>query len=581
MAGIWKSTKEFFHEGILKQIRDSKKLHKLVDTTDFGLPVHAWKSTGSVFFSIIVASLIINLLGLAFPLALLQIYDRIIPNIAINTLVLLAAGVGFAILLEALLKITRTYVGAWADAKFEHIVGCNAFSRLIHAALPVVESEGMGVHIKRLNAINTLRDFYAGQAIVSLVDLPFIFVLLALIFYIAGILVLVPIGMLSILLFLASKNSHRLRTILDSRQNKDDRRFNYIIETLTNIHTVKSVSMEAQMQRRYERLQRTSSANDFDVSMESAKATGMGMSLSQLTLVAVVAFGSLLVINGQLTIGGLAACTLLSGRCLQPVNVMVGLWARLQSIKIAREDLNTLLRMPLEEEPGLPDMPKLKGKVELQNVSFKYPDSENKILEKVNLKLEPNEIIALSGEGLSGKSTLMELILGILKPDTGKILLDGNDISEFNAESYRQQIAYLPQNPKLFNGTILENLTLFREEQYYNEAILASRAAGLHTIVEQLPKGYDTLVANQAIDSLPRGTTQRIAMARVLLTKPALLIFDEANTSVDMQGDAIIRRMLERIESKCSMIIISHRPSILQLAKRKFQLANHTIEEIQ
>ncbi|MCB1827931.1 MAG: hypothetical protein KDH94_05840, partial [Coxiellaceae bacterium] len=381
MAGFWKDIKKHFYEDVFERLRRSKRLHQLVDVADFALPLRAWNATGNVLLSILFASLLINILSLAFPLALLQIYDRIIPNVAINTLIVLATGVFIALLLEAVLKVTRNYVGAWADAKFEHIIGCQGFKRLMDASLMEIESEGAGVHVKRLNALNTLRDFYAGQAITSLIDLPFVIVLLALIAYIAGWLVFVPILMLSLFLYLAVKNSKKLKEILDARRDEDDRRMNYIIETLSNIHTVKSISMEAQMQRRYERLQRSSSVHDHNVSMESAKATGMGMSLSQLTLIAVVAFGSLLVMKGHLTIGGLAACTLLSGRCLQPINTVVGLWTRMQSIKIAREDLDKLLSMPIEDKATLPNMPTLKGEIELRNVSFQYPGSDAPLFE--------------------------------------------------------------------------------------------------------------------------------------------------------------------------------------------------------
>lgn len=580
MAGFWKDIKKHFYEDVFERLRRSKRLHQLVDVADFALPLRAWNATGNVLLSILFASLLINILSLAFPLALLQIYDRIIPNVAINTLIVLATGVFIALLLEAVLKVTRNYVGAWADAKFEHIIGCQGFKRLMDASLMEIESEGAGVHVKRLNALNTLRDFYAGQAITSLIDLPFVIVLLALIAYIAGWLVFVPILMLSLFLYLAVKNSKKLKEILDARRDEDDRRMNYIIETLSNIHTVKSISMEAQMQRRYERLQRSSSVHDHNVSMESAKATGMGMSLSQLTLIAVVAFGSLLVMKGHLTIGGLAACTLLSGRCLQPINTVVGLWTRMQSIKIAREDLDKLLSMPIEDKATLPNMPTLKGEIELRNVSFQYPGSDAPLFENINLKIKAKEAIALSGEGLSGKSTLVELLMGMLRPTSGEILLDGNDSSEFNARSFRQQFAYLPQVPRLFNGTIMENLSLFREERFYDQAVAAAKAAGLAPIIEQLPQGYDTMVADQAIEALPRGMIQRIAIARALLFRPAILIFDEANTAMDMRGDAVVHDMLSRIHGKCTMIVISHRPSILNLVQRKVVLTPTGIKDL-
>jgi len=478
------------------------------------------------------------------------------------------------------MKVSRSYVGAWADAKFEHVVGCQAFQRITECSLLEFEREGSGKHMKRLNSLGTLRDFYAGQAIVSLIDLPFVVILLALIAYIAGPLVFVPIVMLTIFLSLAVQNAKRFKTILDDRRDQDDWRSNFIIETLSNIHTVKSVAMEAQMQRRYERLQRASASSDHDVSVRSSKSAGMGASLSQLTLVAVVSFGSLLVIRGDLTIGGLAACTLLSGRCLQPVNMVVGLWSRLQAIKIARDELDELLQTKEESAPELPDISKLEGKFELQNISFRYADDAEWLFKDISLKVAPKEVIGITGSGLSGKTTMAWLLMGMLKPTSGSILLDDQDASQFNASSYRKQIAYLPQQSILFSGTIMENLTLFREDEYHERALAAAHAVGLKDVIEHLPEGYDTQVANQAIESLPRGVNQSIAIARALLFKPAIVIFDEANIAIDMQGDIIIKSMLQKVIGKSTLILISHRPSILELAQKNYVLEDARLREV-
>ena len=578
---FWEETKRLVRDELFRRIKQSKRLNALVDLSDFELPAKSWRGSGHVVSSIILASLLINILSLAFPLALLQIYDRIIPNVAMNTLVLLVIGVGIALILEALMRISRSYVGAWADAKFEHIIGCQAFKRIMESYLLVFEREGSGKHMKRLNAISTLRDFYAGQAIVSVIDMPFVLVLLALIAYIAGWLVLVPVAMLTIFLFSAVKNARHLKVILDDRQDQDDRRSNFIIETLSNIHTVKSITMEAQMQRRYERLQRTNAVNDHDLSLQGAKSMGISTSISQLTIIAVVAFGSILVINGLLTIGGLAACTLLSGRCLQPVNLLVGLWSRLQAIKIAREDLDKVLSLEQESAPNLPDISGFKGEIEFKNVSFRYSDKSKWTLKDINLKIPERTAISITGAGEGGKSTLMWLLMGMLRPQEGEILLDGQDSSKFNASSYRKLVAYLPQLSVLFNGTIMENLTLFEEETFHDQAVAAAGAVGLSGIIEHLANGYDTQVADQAIEALPRGINQRIAIARALTFQPAIVIFDEANTAMDMRGDAIIRSMLKKIVGKCTLILISHRPSILELAEKHYVMEAAELREVQ
>ena len=230
---------------INQKARDKPKkkhglIEKIINFTNFALPIKTWHSTREIVTSILLASFLINLLSLVFPLTLLQVYDRIIPNQSVSTLVWLVIAVFIAITLTALLRVLRSYVGAWADAKFEHIVGCKAFNTIMQCSLSEYEGEGTGKHLKRINALNTMRDFYAGQAMVSLVDVPFVVIFLLLIGYIAGWLVLVPIAMISLLLFATFMSSDKMRKLLLARQDHDNRRLNFIVETLSKIHTIKS-----------------------------------------------------------------------------------------------------------------------------------------------------------------------------------------------------------------------------------------------------------------------------------------------------------------------------------------------------
>lgn len=553
-------------------------IRKMLAASDLALPFEAWNSTRNVLVSIIAASFIINLVSLAFPMALLQVYDRIIPNVSLNTLVLLVIGVTVALIIEAVMKVARTYVSSWADAKFEHITGCRAFSSLIRSSLLNFEEDGSGIHLKRINALNNLRDFYSGKAVVSLVDLPFLFILLFLVGYIAGWLVIIPTIMILIFIVSTVVQSRDLQPVMQERAQHDDRRFNFIIETLNNIHTVKSLTMEAQMMRRYERLQKTASLNDYALSSKSSDSMALGMTMSQLTLVLVVSVGSLLVIFGQLTVGGLAACTLLSGRCLQPVNTMVQLWTRLKSINLARADIDKVLNMPQESTDQAPAIKKLEGAIELKNLCFRYGDDLPLVINNLNFKIAAKEAIGITGQGLSGKSTLMWLIQGILQPTAGTVLFDGMDISRFDVHSVRQQVAYLPQKCVLFSGTMMENLTMFRGDEYYERAREAVEQVGLSHIIDDLPNGYDTKLANATTEILSRGINQRIAIARALVQDAPIVIFDEANTAVDIHGDAIIRKMLESLVGKCTLIIVSHRPSILNVAQKKYVLNNGRLE---
>lgn len=540
-------------------------------TESFSLSLSAWGKARHVLVTILVASFIINLLSLVFPLALLQIYDRIIPNVAMHTLVLLALGVIVALTLETLLRIARSYVGAWADAKFEHTTGCQAFSRVLSSSLSRFQREGAGQHLKQLNALFQLRDFYSGQAVISMADLPFIVLLLLLIAYIGTWVVFIPITMLGVFTYMTLQHNRDMETVLADKKLQDERRMNYVIETITHIHTVKSLAMEAQMLRRYERLQRVSSVHDFDVITKGSNATLLGMTVAQLTVVLVVSLGSLMVIKGMLTVGGLAACTLLSGRCLQPVSNIMRLWARLKSIQMARAELMQVLELPQETQKDAPKIKIVRGDIRFEDVTFGH-EHQHPLLERANFTVQAKQVIGISGDGLSGKTTLLWLMMGLLKPSAGKILIDDKDIANVDLHSLREQIAYLPQQGVIFRGTIMDNLTMF-DKRYAERAKNIAKQLGLANIVDNLPSGYDTEVGGQAVDALPRGISQRMTLVRALVREAPIVLFDEANAGIDLHGDAEIKQCLEQLVGKCTLILISHRPSVLALASVRYTLS--------
>jgi ATP-binding cassette subfamily C protein LapB len=555
------------------------RIKKVFKDSDYSLPIQAWDATTHVLLSIFTASFAINLLSLAFPLALLQVYDRVVPNDAMSTLTLLIVGVGCALLLEACFRIARSYVGAWADSKFEHVTGCQAFKSMVESSLLEYEKEGSGIHLKRMNALGMLREYYAGQALISAADIPFVLLILLIIYYIAHWIVLIPIVVVVLYLFVTFYEAHKLQTVLTQRFKHDERRFNFIIETLSNIHTVKSVTMEAQMQRRYERLQKVSAVHDYELNMKGSVSTIASISVSQIMIILVVACGSMLIINGQLTIGGLAACTLLSGRCLQPISLIVGLWTRLQTIKLANDEIKTILAMKPESKGILPTMPKCRGDITLEKISFRYSDDDPFLFNEVDLLIKAKETVAITGEGLKGKSTLVWLLLGMFRPTSGRVLIDDQDIANFQAESVRKKIAYLPQKAIIFQGTIMENLTMFKEQELFDYAKKVCGILGIADVIEHLPKGYETIIGDQTIDTLSRGITQRIAIARALIQDPRIIIFDEANTAMDMHSDNILRGVLEQLKGQRTLILISHRPSILKLADKVLTLENGKFRE--
>lgn len=534
-------------------------------------------------FDLILASVFINLLALAMPLTLLQVYDRIIPNSAQGTLILLIGGVGSALILEACLRQGRSYVSGWMGARFEHLAGVAAVERLLNVSIVDYERQGSGVHLERFNALGPLKEFYAGQAILALCDLPFAVLFLGAMYYLAGHLVIVPITLIIIFAIAAILVGNRLRNALESRMLADDRRYSFIIEVLGGIHTVKGLAMEEQMIRRYERLQETCATADYNVALHSSSASSTGALFSQLVLFCVVGYGATFVIDGELTVGGLAACTMLAGRSMQPLQKAVGIWTRFQSIQLSLDRVRKLFQMEEEKPSGLPKLPAIRGELKIEDMTFTYGKNKDgddlpPVFKNINLSIEAGETIGITGAGSSGKTTLLYIIMGVFAPTKGRVLADGMDIYEYDPSSIRHQIAYLPQEGVLFNGTILENVTMFREEKI-DEALDISRLLGLDGVVAHMPQGYETRVGDGAGDKLPKGIKQRIAIARALVDKPRVLLFDEANAAMDSAGDSTLRNLLERLKGRVTLVLVTPRPSMLNLADRIFDITDAQLVE--
>ncbi len=528
------------------------------------------------------ATVFINILGLALPLSLLQIFDRVIPARDDATLVWMVAGVGSALVLEAFLRVGRSYVGGWIGARFEHLTSCNTMERLLRANITDFEKRGAGAYLERLNALGALREFYSGPVAGAVFDLPFVILYLGVIAYLAGPLVLVPVVL--IVLFAATAMTlGRLREALEGRMQADDRRFGFIIEILGGIHTVKGLGLEEQMLRRYERLQESSTDADYRVVRYKGSALGLGALISGLAVFGVAGFGAVQVIDGTLTVGGLLASIVLAGRALHPLEDVAGFWTRFQDTRLARERLGELLTLSEEKPTGLIELPPIEGALDFQDLSFSYgkgKDGEDlpPVFKNVNLRIEPGQTIGVVGASASGKTTLLYLMMGVLTPTHGVARVDGYDLRECDPTNVRHQVVYLPQEAVIFKGTFLENLTMFRDDRA-NDALDIAKLLGLDNAVAGFPDGYDTPVGEGVDDKLPRGTRQRIAIARALADKPRVLLFDEANSFIDGAGDALLRDLLVRLKGRVTLVMVTQRPSMLRLADRILEIRGDELFE--
>lgn len=539
----------------------------------------------SLRLEVACSSMLINLLSLALPLSLLQVYDRVIPNQSFGTITLLIIGTGVAICLEALMRFARAHVMGTVGARFEQNAGMAALSHILSADISSFEREPSITHVERFNSLLMLREYYGGQILVTLIDIPFVFLFIGLVCYFGGELGLILGALIAIFFILAIVLGKRLATATDKFHEANEDRMDGIVGALSGITSLKAQAMEPSSERKFEMLSLRTEEMGQRVHSRTGQLVDLSFLMSQLAIISMVSYGAVLVTEGNLSLGGLAACTLLAGRTMQPLTNVVGFWTKFQSIRNARKRFREIFSIPLATQ--LMDTSnrniadeirpvKAPGSISLTVVRFRFDDSSEDLLRDVNLEIKCGECIAITGPNGSGKSVLLSLIRGFATPTGGRLMIDDKQLSDWDAASLDKVIYYLPQRETVFTGTILENITTFRPEREY-QAPAAAKIVGLADWIQQQPAGYQLRVGSGSNERLPRGIAQRVALARCLVNDPKILLFDDANSAIDQVGDASVKTMLTTLKTHCTIILVSHRPSILELADRIFYLADKTL----
>jgi len=534
----------------------------------------AWKRT-----DVLLASLLLNMLALALPLVILQVYDRIIPNQAESTLLFLVGGVTVALLLEFLLRTLRSAIMSWEASRYDHQEAMRTMEHVLSANTEAFESRASGYFLDRMQALDKIQNFYAGQALLLVLDFPFIIIFLVLITYIAGSLVAIPLALLGLFMLVSWYAGNRLHHAVSARNRTEEQRQNFLIEVLQGIHSIKSMAMEAFMLRRYERLQAQSAQAIARLANINSLVEGVGASFAQLAVISFVGLGAGWVIAGDLSVGALAAGTMLSGRALQPAIRAMGIWSQFQTVRLARRQVDELYQIEREKN-GDKQPNELRGFIEVENVRYVYPGKQEPILDGLSLRVEPGESVAITGRNGAGKSTLIKLLAGFLEPQQGSIRLDGCDLKDFDISALRAKCAIMPQQGVLFEGTILENMTLFRQGEIIDQAMELAHLLGLNEIIGRLPHGLDTRISGAYMSTLPEGVRQKIIIVRSLLGHPQVMLFDDANANFDIHNDQLLLRLIKRFKGRRTMVIVTHRPAYMRLCDHQFELKNGQLHNI-
>ncbi len=551
----------------------------IYNRSDFGLPVNLWLTKEDAFIGLILSSLVINLLGLIFPIAVLQFYDRIIPHKSYGTLTALIFVILLALIGETVLKILRAYVSAWSSARFTYNMGSKLFRHLLYADLSQIRLVTPGIYLDKFNSAESIREYYCGQNLTLLVDIPFIVIYLGLMFFISPYLSLIPLLVIIIMVYTGVWSGVETFKQMESKSNMSEVKSKFLIEMISGIHTIKALGMEEQFLRRFERLHQREIMSNFEFIQKSSENTRNSSFYSQVAVIFTAFVGGILVIYHGLSVGGLAASILITGRLMLPVTKLITYLEKRQQLNIAKDDLQFILKYQPEYAEGLLRLDKLDGDIKLSNVSFKYPSSEIYIFKDINLHVLPKQTIVLHGGLFSGKSTLLRLISSLYKPVEGTIEIDKHNLKELDLDSYRRKVAYMSESGELFSGTIMENLTLFEIDKYGSEAKELAKALGFHDIVESMPQAYDTMVGTGTVDLLSKGHKQLILIIRTLLNDPQVILFDEANLSLDIDSDVRLRKYLVSKKGQCTMILVTHRPSLIETGDRHFRLEDGKLTE--
>jgi ATP-binding cassette subfamily C protein LapB len=535
---------------------------------------------GRVLPGLLLATLLVALLALALPIALLQVYDRVLPQAAAGTLMALAIGVASAILLELALRIARTEVLSRLAAAAEAGAQAEAMGRIARTPAIAFEAHGNGWYSERLAAIGTLREAWSSPALQAILDLPFAALYLVAIAYIAGPLALVPAGLLFGMLVLGWAAGRRVRLRAESLAAAEERRFNFLFDVLHGLASLKMLGAEPLLERRYDRLQDTTAALRRNLSTAMAAAQEGGLLFAHLATVLTAAWGCLLVLEGKLTVGGLSACVMLAGRSMQPLLGGIVLWVRWQTLRDARRRMAELALLPQEARPDLPPLRLREGAIALRAVRYGPLLGGGHLFDGLSLEVAPGEFLGITGPNGSGRSSLLRLIAGEARPeagpDAGAVLVDGQDLAVHDVARARGGIALVPPDPALVRGTLLENLT-FGDPSMEARAIELGAMLGLEGFAANLPGGWHTPVGTGGIP-LPRGVVQRIAILRALARRPRILLLDDVTAELDAEGDAQLGRLLTGLRGGTTILLVSHRPSALSRADRVLRIAGGRLE---
>jgi ATP-binding cassette subfamily C protein LapB len=521
----------------------------------------------ATYWKVALAAVFINIFGLLTALYTMTVYDRVVPNNAISSLVALSIGLGIVIVFDFTLKMLRAYFVDHAGAQIDREIGEEVFRRLLAIRLELKKGS-TGALAGLLRELEALRDFFASATLVAVVDVPFIILTLIVVWMIGGWVVLVPAVMVPMVILVGWLTHPAMERLSARSLGEGMLKQSVLVEAIGGLETVKTSGAAPLLSRRWLKAVEQHSDSSLRQRLVASIGVTFATSAGTISYAGVVIVGVFMIADQTLTMGGLIACSILAGRAIAPLAQISQLLTRMTSTRTAYRQINAMMEMPPEGPEGdALKLSRVEGRIELRNVSFRYPGAPERALDGVSFTLNPGEHVALLGRVGSGKSTIARLILGLYPPEEGLIMIDGTDIRQLNPSELRSSIGSAMQESVLLTGSVRENIALDRPGVDDEELIRAAEISGTHQFMGQIANGYDLKLADRG-EGLSGGQRQSIAIARALAGRPPIVIMDEPSSAMDAQTEgALIQRLQQELKDR-TVILITHRPPLLQLVQR-------------
>ena len=479
-------------------------------------------------------------------------------------------------LFDLVLKVLRSYFLGIAGKRADTIMSNKIFNHLLNIRLDA-KPASTGQFVSRIQSFESVREFFTSATIAAIVDLPFVLIFIAVIFFIGGPLAFISIGTAVISILLSWYFQKPLKEIIEKSVKEDQIKQTTLIETVTGLEIIKSVKAQNRMKTHWvNSVNKTTHYSDKSHFL-SQSVTYFTAFLSQFSNIAIVAAGVYLAKEGEITMGAIIASMILNGRVIAPIAQLVGMIIKFDRVMLSLNNLDEVMKMPVEKEDKLYiSRPNLKGDIELKDIQFAYKEQNHQTLKDINLKIKQGEKVAILGKIGSGKSTLLKLIQNLYQPTSGSVLIDGLDTRQIDPVDLRHAMGSVPQEPFLFMGTVKDNLTIGEQYVSDEEILRVSKIAGLDEFLGKHEAGYDLLVGERG-DGLSGGERQSITLARALISDPGIIILDEPTNSMDRQTEKAFINRLHNIVGDKTLIVVTHKTSLLQLVDRVIIMENGQI----